>query len=53
MEEISRLGQSASQLYEVLSEAKSVSFSGAGFLFWLWNTNMTQFLFNEGFVFKD
>jgi len=52
MEGISRLGLSVRHLYEAFSEGESVSFSGAGFLFW-WNTNRTQFLFNEGFVFKD
>jgi len=52
VEGISQLGQSASRLYEVFSEAESVFFSGAGFLLW-WSTNKTQFLINEEFVSKN
>jgi len=44
MEGISRLRLNASRLYMAFSEAESVFFSGAGFLFW-WSTNRTYFLF--------
>jgi len=49
---ISRLIIWTSRLIGAFSEAELVLFSGACFLFW-WSTNMTQFLFNKGFVSKD